>query len=73
MVFLDVTVGAASAPPPSQGAGGVAEFCGSGARVVKSVLLVSVSVHPPAPRRAAVVFDRPGAGPVPSKLLAVAP
>ena len=46
---------------------------GFGAPAAKSAALLSVSVAPSSARRAAVVFDRPGAGAAPSKLLAVVP
>ena len=40
---------------------------------VKSLALSSLSVQPPSARRAAVVFERPGATPLPSKQFAVPP
>src|SRR5918992_2390148 len=53
--------------------GGAEEFRGFGAPVAKSDALSSVSTQPSAERRAAVVLDRVGVGPVPSKLLAELP
>ena len=49
-----------------------AEFSGFGAAAVKSAALSSVSV-PAAARVAAVLFVSPGAGAVPSYVVAVAP
>ena len=52
---------------------GEALFLGVGAPAAKSVEFVSVSVHPFAPRRTALVLLGAGVGPAPSKQLAVAP
>src|SRR5262249_52487065 len=46
---------------------GEPELGGAGAPAAKSEPLLSVSVQPPFARRAAVVFERPGAGVGPSK------
>ena len=53
----------------------VAELRGAGVPVVKSVEFWLVSLHPVpvGPRRTAVVLVGAGAGPVPSKALAVVP
>ena len=72
---------AASATPVAPFAGTVAETagagsadgCGSGTPAVKSAALLSVSVAPPPFRRSEVVLLGAGAGPVPSKQLAVVP
>ncbi len=51
----------------------VAVFRGFGAPVAKSAALTSVSTQPASARRSAVVLLGAGAGPLPSKQLAVAP
>ena len=62
----------ASVSPP-QAVTGDAELPGAGAAAVKSAALESVSLQPPSARTAAVVAESPGAGPAPSKKLAVSP
>src|SRR5262249_31968598 len=64
-----MTPGAAS--PPPHGAGAVAEFRAAGVAAAKSVLLLSVSVHPAPARCAESELLSVGAGPAPSKHSAV--
>jgi hypothetical protein len=66
-VVLD-TLGATS---PTQGLNGELVLRGFGVAATKSDALLSVSMHPPSFRKAAVVFDRVGAAPAPSKKFAL--
>ncbi len=59
-----------STGPVGQGLSGVAVLRGFGAVAVKSAVLLSVSVQPPAPRTTEVVLLGAGVGPAPSKKLA---
>jgi hypothetical protein len=70
-IFFDPQTHLANGVPLEAVFGGLtaalAELRGAGAPVVKSALLLFVSVQPLAPRSAAVVFVRAGVAPFPSK------
>jgi hypothetical protein len=72
-VVVTTTVSVA-VPPPAHGLNGLALLRGVGGVItVKSVALLSASIQPPPARMSLALLPGAGAGPLPSKLLAVVP